>query len=1230
MLGDIFKTVIPIVAGFFLGPIGYGLATMAMGALFSKDIVTQGAKVAEFQVQNADVGVDIPTINGRMKVAGNIIWQRGFQEHKHREKVADGGLFGSDQYLETFYYSNTVAVGICNNEIEGIRRIWFDGKLVASVNNKEEDDVVIDYNRFAPDIEILRGKDEFNFGDSNETSGSLGGLFGSINQNVGAISFLGLDTSSKRDRGWAFKTFFNKNKEKSQNIINKEGEDLTPLFKELSYIIFKFGDLTDYGHRVPQIEVEVLEKGLDNEIEIIGDDEDTVIVTETDKYKYDFNILDLYKDTAYKRQSETITQGYVVSTQIAGNYFVFDSRNFSIGYPIENNDGQNVNSITNIPKSDPRLFFNNNFEFEFRNGLKSFVFNKNNYTIRNTNFDYFNSYSTSSNFLLNTLLSKTYYENNERRILNAPVASLFPINKVKYGYKNVFRILENKDYSCDMEISDYDIYDDESPDITNIVNNKRVVINTKFNPLTIDRIEGHKILRHFEYNNKNLVLACSNDEETEVYIYVVSIVFDTLLKRYELEFVKSATFERYNYFGSQWFYIYDHYNRNGQKTRTGFRMDYRSQTTSGMQAYYDPRFNVLVRVNSHTSSEYEGTLYIYTQKVNTNNGYDIFNRLENRNELITQKDSEDNFLNLYNIYFNFKNGLNLIAQYLENFDSTNQTVDLVEKEFVLSYWKNGEVPSDFVTYLDEVVENVLLDCGYKKEDIDVSALRNIQVDGFIYGNSSSRMQLERLQLMHQFSLIEEDWKFKAKLRGGSVDRVLSFDQDVGFNVTSDVKISRMISSSVELPTQYTLKYVSLNSGFLENTQKATYEDNHFKEEMIEVPAALTDNKAAQIVDIALAVSHREIYKYEFSISLEHIDLNVGDVIQIESEIIRITSIDIGNDNIKVVAVSDALNAYFSEVFGVNIDQSIINEIEFEPIIELVVFNGRALDNEVVEANRPILYYVPVATRSYDNTASLYSANSEEGLNIQPTVMHPGLGGFVANNSQVLNEGFDESEIILKFNFDIQTNSFNKEDLFNNKYINLIAIVKLNNTEFIQFKDIEKVEGEDHTYKITNMLRGRFNSKILDVTENDRFVVIDYNNIYTRSFELDRLYTSQYNKLTSSYIDFENAEVIRTQITGDNLKPSQVIMNDYYRENYDIHLSFTPISMKVNTDFNEQLDVSNLTYRIVGRRNRSIYETVETKDTEVILTSSRYAYTVEITTIDDNSSLESLPIVIDVR
>lgn len=130
-VGGIVGGIVGFIAG---GPSGalYGAQIgMTVGGIVDppKGPVIRGPRLDDLSVQTATYGAFIPSLYGTAPVHGNVFWVQGDKLIEVKKVTDSGGKGGPTQTNETFEYFATFAVGLCRDEIDGIRRIWIGGQL---------------------------------------------------------------------------------------------------------------------------------------------------------------------------------------------------------------------------------------------------------------------------------------------------------------------------------------------------------------------------------------------------------------------------------------------------------------------------------------------------------------------------------------------------------------------------------------------------------------------------------------------------------------------------------------------------------------------------------------------------------------------------------------------------------------------------------------------------------------------------------------------------------------------------------------------------------------------------------------------------------------------------------------------------------------------------------------------------------------------------------------------
>ena len=114
------------------GPIG-GVAGAVLGGLVDQAAISAltparqvGPRIPELRLTGAAEGAALPCVFGRARVGGQVIWAARF-----REKRIEGRVGGSKgQKTASYAYSLSFAVAVAEGPIDGVGRVWADGKAM--------------------------------------------------------------------------------------------------------------------------------------------------------------------------------------------------------------------------------------------------------------------------------------------------------------------------------------------------------------------------------------------------------------------------------------------------------------------------------------------------------------------------------------------------------------------------------------------------------------------------------------------------------------------------------------------------------------------------------------------------------------------------------------------------------------------------------------------------------------------------------------------------------------------------------------------------------------------------------------------------------------------------------------------------------------------------------------------------------------------------------------------
>ncbi|MCP3899116.1 MAG: hypothetical protein GY707_05215 [Desulfobacteraceae bacterium] len=219
--GQMFGAVIGAAAGFFFPPASLLAAGMteagiaALGASIGmtiggiidpppqQTIHQEGPRLGDLTVQTSEWGTPIRRLFGTYRLTGNIIWSLDLHETKHVEESGEGKGGGGGTKTETTWYSyaGTWAVGLCEGEVAGIKKIWFDSVLVY------------------------------------DNSNYAGGL--------------------SRDNHTIYKGTL----DQEINWLMQSDNEVTPAYRGLCYIVFDSIELENYGNKIPRVSCEVVKSG---------------------------------------------------------------------------------------------------------------------------------------------------------------------------------------------------------------------------------------------------------------------------------------------------------------------------------------------------------------------------------------------------------------------------------------------------------------------------------------------------------------------------------------------------------------------------------------------------------------------------------------------------------------------------------------------------------------------------------------------------------------------------------------------------------------------------------------------------------------------------------------------------------------------------------------------------------------------------------------------------------
>lgn len=131
------------------GQLGWMVGSALGGMMFQQNAPStnqhfEGAKLADLRVTGTEYGQPIPWAQGTPRLAGQIWWASDKRQIAHTTTTTSGGGGGGKgggdsgggqqtTTQTTYTYDVDLLIGLTDNLIESITRIWSDGKLVYSI-----------------------------------------------------------------------------------------------------------------------------------------------------------------------------------------------------------------------------------------------------------------------------------------------------------------------------------------------------------------------------------------------------------------------------------------------------------------------------------------------------------------------------------------------------------------------------------------------------------------------------------------------------------------------------------------------------------------------------------------------------------------------------------------------------------------------------------------------------------------------------------------------------------------------------------------------------------------------------------------------------------------------------------------------------------------------------------------------------------------------------------------
>jgi Putative phage tail protein len=233
-----------------------------------------GPKLDDVRVTSASEGRPVSRVYGTARVGCEIIWATDFIETAHSQdrggKGGMGGGGGGGTQEPTYTYACSFAAAVCAGEIDGVGRIWFDGKEVSASSSSIRQIVT------TKTITTIYADDTTTSTTTTDTSYLPTGL--ALNQVASTLGTITNTTLTDNGDGtktetvttittsdtaplYSFRTYLGTETQLPDSYISlKDGSDYACAYRGVAYLFFENMQLEKVGNRIPQITIEVFRR----------------------------------------------------------------------------------------------------------------------------------------------------------------------------------------------------------------------------------------------------------------------------------------------------------------------------------------------------------------------------------------------------------------------------------------------------------------------------------------------------------------------------------------------------------------------------------------------------------------------------------------------------------------------------------------------------------------------------------------------------------------------------------------------------------------------------------------------------------------------------------------------------------------------------------------------------------------------------------------------------------
>lgn len=456
------------------------------------------------------------------------------------------------------------------------------------------------------------------------------------------------------------------------------------------------------------------------------------------------------------------------------------------------------------------------------------------------------------------------------------------------------------------------------------------------------------------------------------------------------------------------------------------------------------------------------------------------------------------------------------------------------------------IPSDGGTPFEPVPLSVIVTALAARAgltDLDVDDLEDILVDGYVITReSTARAAIEPLRMLGLFDIVERGPTLRFPTRGKSPVVTFAADDlgvfESGQRPSASVTVRK--SQDVELPRQLRIQYSSIERDYERGEQLSPSRIGTVgvNEVTVQCPIIMSDSLAAQVAEVLWRNAWVMRWSYEFSVDQSFKRLEGGDVVlcPVDSRLTRMRIIQIDESPVvrKMSAVRDDDGAYVSTAIADSVVRppSAIDKVS---LADSVILDIPALRDTDDDAG----FYVAAYRAGDGNTwPGSRFAKSSDGGSVYETAAIESTEAITGNIIAATTDGdsltFDDDAVYDVTLISGTLESRTDEALFAGA--NSAAVGGTGRWQIMQFGNAELIAPK--TYRLTHLLLGRRGTELLipSVLPGDSFVLVSGPGIYRVSLENAEIGRAQLYRTVANGFSVETATPVEFTATGAALKP----------------------------------------------------------------------------------------------